>query len=369
MRYGVLILALLIVGAPVPYQKRRSVQPLRDHFVIARQAFGDFGPPFGSYDLFIVRAIPNGSSIERIVLTPYECIENAKAESAVASIKASPAELLGPTSPCPISDRELSRELKRKRSVALSGANVTMQVQCGDQTRIIRSDILDRDMFDPASNAPSHTAWTMRLLQRMDQEFGGPAIDQPFLPIPESGAQSNKVMDSVALREVGEGKYDALFQGASEKPSELYRVAQIVPAHQAVQLMSALPVHPEMFALPEYPQLARMARVWGTVSFKFDIDPEGVPVNLTIESGPAMLQAPVKKTVNDWRFPKNSPSSQVQPRLGSGWIAVHLYTPSRLAAPTLLTFSPTHTETPVPRNKTPLRAAHPVHENECRRDP
>jgi len=289
-----------------------------DHFVIARQSFWDIGPPFGSYDLFIVRAISTGSSIERIVLTPYECIEHAKAESAVASIEASPAELLGPANPCAISDKELNRELKRNRSVALSGANITMEVQCGDRTRIIRSEILDRDMFDSAPDTPSQAAWTMRLLQRMEQALGGPAIDQPFAPISENGVQSSKVMDSIALREVGEGKYDALFQGAPDRPSELYRVAQIVPAHQPVQLMSSLAVHPEIFALPEYPRLARQARVWGTVSFKFDIDPSGIPVNFIVESGPALLRSTVEKTVDSWRFPKNSPASQIKASIGFG---------------------------------------------------
>ena len=193
-----------------------------------------------------------------------------------------------------------------------------MQIQCGDQTRIIRSEILDRDMFDPTPNTPPHTGWTMRLLQRMDREFGGPAVDQPFSPISGNGVQSGKVLDSVALRDVGKGKYDALFQGAPDRPSELYRVAQIVPAHQAVQLMSSLPVLPEIFALPEYPRLAQQARVWGTVSFKFDIDANGVPAHFIVESGPALLRSTVEKAVDDWRFPKNSAASQIQAAIGFG---------------------------------------------------
>jgi hypothetical protein len=38
-----------------------------------------------------------------------------------------------------------------------TGADVTMQVSCGGQSRRIRIDILNRDMSDPHAGTPEHT--------------------------------------------------------------------------------------------------------------------------------------------------------------------------------------------------------------------
>src|SRR5438105_15850555 len=95
----------------------------------------------------------------------YKCSLPPKIEVAKATTKQSVAELFGKTSPCKIPERDLHRELKRhKHHLVFSGANISMQVQCDGQSRIIRSDILDRDMFDPHAGTPEYTSWTMRIL-------------------------------------------------------------------------------------------------------------------------------------------------------------------------------------------------------------
>jgi hypothetical protein len=55
---------------------------------------------------------------------------------------------------------------------------------------MIRSDILDRDMFDPIPNTPEHTARTMRLLQRLDDAIGPGVMEKPIFPIPDTGESS-----------------------------------------------------------------------------------------------------------------------------------------------------------------------------------
>ena len=42
--------------------------------------------------------------------------------------------------------------------MVFSGANVTMQVQCDGHPRVIRSDILDKDLFDHAPHPPQYTS-------------------------------------------------------------------------------------------------------------------------------------------------------------------------------------------------------------------
>src|ERR1700722_1014544 len=222
MRYGVLILALLIVGVPVPGQKHRPAPPMPDHFVIARDTFFDFGPPFHYLELFFIVPTTNGSSIKRILLTPQAdaCAEPATVESHSALIQESPAALLGSTNPCTIPERELTRELKRsKHHLVFSGANVVMQVQCGDQTRLIRSDILDRDLYAVAPNTPEHASWTMNLLARLDEAIGHMVMDRSIITIPKFEEPPKVESDSPILREVFEGKYDVLFPSTAYKPS------------------------------------------------------------------------------------------------------------------------------------------------------
>lgn len=286
-----------------------------NHFEIGRYTFVDFGPPFSFYEVFVVRPTATGASIERITLTPAgdECISPAKLETAAGSISEPPVALLGSTNPCDIPEQSLRRELKRcKNCLLFSGANVVMRVQCGNQIRLIRSDILDRDMFDPAANTPEHTSWTMRLLQRLDQAVGPGVMDKPMIPIPEREEQPAIDSESVTLRDLREGKYDRLFQGAPHKTTDLYVAAQTRPPSPSVRLLSSVPLAPEVFVQPEYPPLARMARVEGVVSFNIEIDTNGDTTNLGFESGHPLLREAVKKAVSGWRFPKDAPSRQIE---------------------------------------------------------
>ncbi|SRR6266403_2521006 len=291
--------------------------PAPEQVEIGRHTYFDFGPPFDFYELFIIRSAGNGSSIERITITPAgsKCFAPGKVETQVATTTDSVASLLGSTNPCLISEKELRRELKRrKKHLIFSGANVVMQVRCGTQERLIRSDILDRDMFDPTAKAPEHTAWTMRLLSRLDQIVGPGVIDKPVFAISEEKIP-DKFPDSTNLRDLGEGKYDALFQGAPNRPSDLYRVAQIAPPSPSVRLLHSAPAEPEVLIKPQYPKLARMTLVEGQVEFRVDVDTNGNATNVTIESGHALLRTAVKVAVGAWRFPREVPGLQIHATL------------------------------------------------------
>lgn len=316
MRCGVFILALFIVGAPAPNQKHTPVPPMPDHFVIARDTFWDFGPPFHYMELIFVRQTENGSSIERILLTPegHECIQPAKVDVGFASINKSPVALLGGTNPCTIPEKELTRELKRrKHGLVFSGVNVVLQVQCGDHTRQIKSDILDRDIYAAAPNTPAHTSWTMKLLEQIDQAIGDRVVDKPAFPISEQARDVQQPEpDSPTLRGVSEGKFDALFPGTGIKASEVYRSSQILPTAPSVRLIGALDVQPEVFSLPVYPAIARTTRTEGEVTFDFDIDQNGIPTNIGNDRGPAMLKSEVVSAIKSWKFPKDSAGRQIR---------------------------------------------------------
>lgn len=310
--------SVLFLCTPALPQKHSVASPLPNQFIIGRHTFFDFGPPTDFYELFFVRPTANGSSIERITLTPPGniCIAPAKVEAVSASLNVTPAELLGTTNPCTIPEKELRSELKRcKNCMVFSGADVVMQVPCGTQTRLIRSDILDRDMFDPAAKTPEHTSWTMRLLQRLDSVVGPGFMDKPILSVSESGELPPIESDATILRDLGAGEYDSLFQGAPDKPSDLYHASQIPQPPPQVLLVSSVPLQPEVFVQPVYPPLARMARIEGTISFNFAIDSVGGPTNLTFESGHPLLRGAVTDAVNHWTFPKDSAGQQINAKL------------------------------------------------------
>jgi len=309
----VICAGLILCGNALP-QNGSPVAPLPDQFAVGRHTFFDFGPPNDYYELLLVRPAPSSTSIERILLTPAgdACVQPAKIEAASASLKDSVTTLLGNTNPCKIPEKELRRELKRcKKCLVFSGVNVLMQVQCGTQTRIIRSDILDKDMFDPAPNTPEHTSWTMQLLGRLDAAFGSGVMDKPIFPLSEKEGPPLVRNDSELLRDVSVGKYDMLFQGAPDKPSDLYRAAQIAPPVPTIQLVSSTPFRPEAFVEPGYPPLAKLAHIEGAVHFTLDVDPDGTAANFSVESGHPMLRAATEKAASGWKFPKEAAGQRV----------------------------------------------------------
>src|ERR1017187_4114557 len=178
---------LCICGSVIP-QVRKSQPSSPDRLLLGRRTFFDFGPPFNFYEVLSVRSTDRGALIERITVTPSAdaCTLSATVETTTASVNETIADLLGKTNPCSLPEKELRRELKRcKRCLVFSGADVVMQVQCGDQSRRIRMDILDRDMFDPHPTTPEHTSWTMALLGRLDQALGTSVMQRPMFAVSE----------------------------------------------------------------------------------------------------------------------------------------------------------------------------------------
>lgn len=315
MRILSILLAILCLACPGLPQERGSTTEKPTQFVIGIHTFFDFGPPFDFYEIMLVRSADNGASIERMTLTPAGdlCFSPAKYEIANGSLTETVPALLGKTDPCKIPEKELVRERKRcKKCMVFSGAKVAMQVQCGNQTRIIRSDILDRDMFDPAAQTPEHTSWTMQLLQSLNKSLGPGVMDKPMLEITKADELPDKSSDPATLGQLETGKYDGLFQGAPDKPSDLYRAAQERRPPPTVKLLNSLPIAPENFPLPGYPPLARVTRTDGTVSVKIEVDANGAVTNIVFESGHPLLRAAVQDSVSHWKFPKSAASQEVE---------------------------------------------------------
>jgi hypothetical protein len=314
VRPAVIALAFLHVFAATALPKdRKTVPPVPDHFVIGRDTFFDFGPPFHYIELLFVNSDGDGTSIERVMLTAgYKCTLAPKIEVAKASMKQSVAELFGTTNPCKLPERDLNRELKRRKHyLVFSGANISMQVQCGGQTRIIRSDILDRDMFDPHAGTPEHTSWTMGILGQLDQALGPGAMDKPMITLPENSDVSAQPADSPMFQEIGTGEYDSLFPGTTDKPSQIYLSTKNTIPPPTVRFLNASPFQPILTPLPEYPPMARAAGVEGAFTFTVDVQPDGRTINFAVEQGASLFRAAIEKASHDWIFPKQAVGQHV----------------------------------------------------------
>jgi hypothetical protein len=320
MRWVTAGLALVVSCLPLPAKHRVPTSPMPDTFVIGRATHFDFGPPNDYYEVIVVSPISAGTAIDRVILTPetkgHECVAPAKVEVSSAKTTESVSSLLGSRNPCSIPEKTIRRELSRKKKgLVFSFAEIVMQVQCETRTRLIRADILDRDMFDPAPSTPAHTSWTMRLLNSLDALIGPGVMDKPMFPIPEANEITTRNNESQVLKDVASGKYDALFGEAAPKPSEIYRTAQRRPPPPTVRFTENGDLPPDALPVLGYPPIAWLAQIEGVVSFKLDIDEDGVPGNIVFESGHPILRKVVQALAKDWRFPKGPPRREVPLKL------------------------------------------------------
>jgi TonB family protein len=309
-------LALLLGGYALS-QNRRPQPPLPSEFLIGRHTYFDFGPPMDYYELFLVRATTNACLIERITITPAgaPCVAPPSVVVTTGRIEGSMRDLLG-KNPCLIPARELHREQDRcKNCLSFGGAEVTMQVPCGDQTRKIRMDILDRDMFDPNPGTPQHTSWTMSLLDRLDAKLGDRVMDRPMIDIAAPRSVLPEGSPDPVMEEIQSGKYDDFFGKAPDKLSQLAHDAQIPLPIPTVELLNSSPFRPIAFDPPAYPMLAKLARVEGEVTVRFAVDAEGGTENPEFLSGPRLLRGTVEQTVAAWKFSKEAAGQQVQATL------------------------------------------------------
>lgn len=313
MRPAILAFALLFVCAMTLAKDRKPVPPMPDRFVIGRDTFFDFGPPFHYVELLLVNPSGEGTSIERVILTAgYKCTLPPKIEVAKATMKQSVVDLFGTTNPCTIPEKDLNRELKRrKHQLVFSGANISMQVQCGGQTRIVRSDILDRDMFDPRAGTPEHTSWTMGVLAQLDHALGPGVMDKPMITLPGDAGGSAQPVDSPAFQEIAAGKYDPLFPGTTDKPSQIYLSTKEAIPPPTVSLANSSPFKPIEAPLPQYPAIARAASVEGTFTFTVDVEADGRTTNFAVENGAPLFRGAMEEASHGWVFPIQAAGQRV----------------------------------------------------------
>jgi hypothetical protein len=289
-------------------QKHKSQEPIPTEVVIGRDSFIDVGPPFNSYDLTFLRSEGEKTDVERISLTPPAdtCYPRAEIRVVHLSLDEPLSPVLESTNPCAIPEKALKAELKRRiKGSVFSGMNISIQVECASGVRVIRADILDRDIFDEHPNTPQYTAWSRTLFDKLDQATGDRPWDKPIFPVSETATAAVPTAPSRALQAIADGGFDQMFSDAPDRPSVLYHMAQNAPRQPFIELTSSEPVRPTVYVDPLYPPIARAARVHGSVEFHLTVGANGTAKGSVIDSGPGMLRQAVSDAIAKWKFSAN----------------------------------------------------------------
>jgi TonB family protein len=315
MKCSVIGLIPLLWGITAFAKDGQTISAVPDRFLIARHTFIDVGPPNDFYEIISVRGTStNGTTVERVTLTPAgdACIQTPTVQMATSQIPDPVSVVLEGRDPCSIPDKALRKELKRrKQGLVFSGAEISMHVQCGGKERVIRADVLDRDMFDAKTPTPENTSWTMRFLARLDKAFPSGVWDRPMFG-GSTDSTNSAAPNADTARTLQSGEYDHLFAGAPDRPSDLYRASQIPPPSPDVRLRSSEPFQPEKFVLPGYPPIARLARIEGAVVVTFQVDANGGVTDPQFDSGHPMLRPTVTNAVREWKFPKEAADHRIK---------------------------------------------------------
>jgi hypothetical protein len=181
------------------------------HLIIARHTFFDFGPPNDFYEIIDVAQSAKGLAVQRALVTPpgIACAQPATVELSSGVLRKTIQELLQSKNPCAIPEKELHRERQRcKNCLVFGGVDLTMQVSCSGSDRQIRTDILDRDLFDPRAGTPKNTSWSLAVLQQLDSALGPGAMDKPIFPV---GTNPSLRAGGDLVDQILTGSLDSLF--------------------------------------------------------------------------------------------------------------------------------------------------------------
>jgi len=303
----IILLTLLVPTGFCSAQKGNSVFP--EKLVIAQHSFIDVGSPNDFYELIQIEPNVDGVSVERVLITPegQACLQPATVETRRATLHETLPEFLQGKNPCSIPDKDIHKELKRcKKCLVFSGVNVTIEATCGGKEREIRMDILDRDLFDAHADTPEETSWTMRILGEIGKATGPGGWDKPIFSTREQTPIASRP-ETETVRELREGKYDRLF-GLDQLVSQFVSESEEPPPPApSVELLSATPAMPVDVILPKYyPPIAKVARIEGLITVKFDVDASGSVENVSAEGVKTMLQGSAVEAVTKWKFPPDA---------------------------------------------------------------
>ena len=296
-------------------KSEKGSEPLPSRFIIGRDSFFDFGPPFHYFEVISVERNQNGARVSRILVTPLgdKCLQPAQLEWNTTFVPESVGTLLEGLNPCTIPEKALLREQKRcKHCLTFSGVDITMQLSCGTKERQTRMDILDRDMYDSGrAKTPEHTSWTMRLLGHLNQALGPGAMEKPAFATANTINSIAPSPEGAEIKDLAAGKSDSLFSQSTFRLSDLYLQALHSSPQPPIELVSSQPTAPISYSLPRYPPLARVAQISGRVRFTAQVGPDGHLFDIKVLDGHPLLKQSIESSASHWVYPAAESNSLV----------------------------------------------------------
>jgi TonB family protein len=153
----------------------------------------------------------------------------------------------------------------------------------------------------------------MRLLDKLDKVIGPGVLDKPIFPeLSDKDEAVAKTHRLLSLKEVEAGDYDLLFQGAPDTASELFRASQITAVKPSIRLVSSTPCAPKEFVNPNYPPIAKLARVEGKVEVHLKVANDGTVTHFEFKAGHPILRIATEEAVSKWTFPAEAAGQEIE---------------------------------------------------------
>ena len=245
-----LAIVVLLGVLPVSAENPKKTAALLDEFVVGRHVVLD-SDPHEPYELYVVRDAGGITSVERITLTPSgnSCENPARVEVAIGAAPGNIAQLLGNRDLCSLAEKQMKHKPSKPGYIA---SHMTFEVSCEGKKRELRAGSVDNDSWSDL-RAPNDTMWTMKVMDELEKATG-PTVASSDPPTPM------RMSPAIAER-LSAGEFDDLFDGAPQRPSEIYR-ASLQPITEPTVTVR-MDRNPKASEPIDYPALAKAAQVEG----------------------------------------------------------------------------------------------------------
>lgn len=326
------LLVLLLSEALTASQPKREVSARLNEFYIVRQAISDAGPHWFEY-ILDVSPDKDGTTIKYIRIAPLNpwCADSVTIKAAIAHLKdTSPKEVVGTDDPCLLGLDEFRQALddsRRGKAVSLDDTALwNVVASCSTGEKEFHFPYPEEVKMNRIKRRSPRVMALWDLEPKITKiAFGEKSV---FYHIPSEKDMELQRLGQELLPELRSGRFDKGFQGycvelgthgtASEvlwspisKPCSPHPMEDLLSGYHgpvpnrepAPQLLNPEELHFLKFELPEFPPLARMAKIQGKVELSLEVDQQtGEVKNTTVVSGHPLLAKSAEAAAQRWRF-------------------------------------------------------------------
>jgi TonB family protein len=312
----------LLVAVGVVAMARAAETPLTGFYIVS-EFFSDNGAQF-YYRILEVSPHGNGSVVKYVRIAPTNvfCPRQVIQAAEQTVVGRSPADLVGQDNPCAVKPAELNTVLRKYpgNEAAFETISFGIVAQCGDSSVSLALPISEKVDFRQLKLSHPRLAALWDLAgQVAEAAFGKDDIfhgrtEADDLELQRAGGKllpqvtSGRYDEGLAAAVLGSGRewkkptFASLLAGYRGPISQAEAKASYVP-----HLLNPSAYHFAHFVTPEYPLLAKHARIQGLVQLQLTVLPAtGEITEVSSTSGHALLTPSAIEAAKNWRFEPNS---------------------------------------------------------------